>query len=348
MIGRSGRGRRERLAGLVAGVCAIGLAGAASDSPLDPAALSAGRFHHRRVGTCGLLHSHRDARRRAGARRLPRARSSSTRPGWWRRSPAACGGWGPTFNEDRCAHCHVNNGRASGARERTGGALEGVLVRLSIPGQSKEGGPMPHPVYGDQLQNRGIPGRVPAEGQAVVTYTAREVSFADGEKVTLRVPHIEFKDLQFGELGGDIMISPRIAPAMVGMGLLEAVPEDDDPAHRRGAGKARHGGQAQLRVGRTRTSRRCWGASAGRPISPTCASRPPAAFPGRHRRDHVPVSRRRTVRPCRPLAWTCRRPANAEARAAAQATPIVPRWCRAGSATSRYTCRRWRCRRAAT
>ena len=42
---------------------------------------------------------------------------------------------------------------------------------------------MPHPAYGDQLQNRGIQDRVPAEGQAVFTYTTREVSFADGEKV---------------------------------------------------------------------------------------------------------------------------------------------------------------------
>jgi CxxC motif-containing protein (DUF1111 family) len=52
------------------------------------------------------------------------------------------------------------------------------------------------------------------------------VSLADGEKVVLRVPKIQFMTLQFGELGKDIMISPRIAPAMVGLGLLEAVPED--------------------------------------------------------------------------------------------------------------------------
>ena len=134
-------------------------------------------------------------------------------------------GLGPTFNEDRCAHCHANNGSAA-APANGQPAVEGMLVRLSIPGLSKEGGPLPHPVYGDQLQNRGIPGRVPAEGQAVFAYTDREVSFADGEKVSLRAPRIELKELQFGEPGGDIMLSPRIAPAMVGMGLLEAVPED--------------------------------------------------------------------------------------------------------------------------
>ncbi|MBC8007436.1 MAG: c-type cytochrome [Prolixibacteraceae bacterium] len=139
--------------------------------------------------------------------------------------PAGVWGVGPTFNEDRCAHCHENNGRAK-APEIGEEAVRGMLVRLSIPGQSKEGGPNPHPAYGDQLQNRGIPGRVPAEGQAVISYQARDVSLADGEIVVLRVPKIQFAALQFGELGNDVLISPRIAPAMVGLGLLEAVPEE--------------------------------------------------------------------------------------------------------------------------
>jgi len=145
----------------------------------------------------------------------------------WVVAPEPNGVWGlgPTFNEDRCAHCHVNNGRAK-APENGQEAQLGLLVRLSIPGQGAEGGPNPHAAYGDQLQNRGIPGRVPEEGHAIVTYQTREVSLAGGEKINLRVPTIQFKDLHFGELAKDTMISPRIAPAMVGMGLLEAVPEE--------------------------------------------------------------------------------------------------------------------------
>ncbi len=139
--------------------------------------------------------------------------------------PGGVWGLGPTFNEDRCAHCHVNNGRAK-APENGEESVRGMLVRLSISGQTKEGAPNPHPAYGDQLQNRGIPGRVPAEGQAVITYQAREVSLADGENVVLRVPKIQFLALGFGELGKDALTSLRIAPAMVGLGLLEAVPEE--------------------------------------------------------------------------------------------------------------------------
>jgi CxxC motif-containing protein (DUF1111 family) len=60
----------------------------------------------------------------------------------------------------------------------------------------------------------------------MVTYATREVVMGDGEKIALRVPRIEFKDLQFGEIGPETMLSSRVAPAMVGLGLLEAVSEE--------------------------------------------------------------------------------------------------------------------------
>ena len=140
--------------------------------------------------------------------------------------PAGVWGLGPTFNEDRCSNCHVKNGRAAPAHNAEE-LTRGALVRLSIPGKTAEGAPKPHPAYGDQLQNRGIPGRVPAEGQAVVTYEARELILADGEKVVLRVPRIHLTALKFGEPGPDTLVSARVAPPMIGLGLLEAVSEED-------------------------------------------------------------------------------------------------------------------------
>ena len=138
--------------------------------------------------------------------------------------PSGVWGLGPTFNEDRCARCHEDNGRARAPAER-GLAEHGVLVRLSIPGATREGAPMPHPAYGDQLQNRGIEDRVPAEGRAQITYAEQNVAFADGEVVSLRKPQLQLVALAFGEPGPDLMSSTRVAPAMVGLGLLEAVPE---------------------------------------------------------------------------------------------------------------------------
>ncbi len=139
--------------------------------------------------------------------------------------PSGVWGLGPTFNEDRCVLCHEHNGRARAPYGREH-AARGMLVRLSVPGRAEDGGPLPHPVYGDQLQNRGVPGRVPAEGQALFSYDAREVRFADGEVVSLRVPRISYEQLAFGAFDADVLTSPRVAPAMVGLGLLEAVPEE--------------------------------------------------------------------------------------------------------------------------
>jgi len=216
-------GARRSLAALVAVCAAAPLAMGGSDT-LDPAALSAGSFTTPEAGPnafsvpIAMLD-------REQAEAFAKGREQFNEA--WVVAPQAGGVWGlgPTFNEDRCAHCHANNGRAK-APDSGQEAELGMLVRLSIPGATQYGGPNPHPAYGDQLQNRGIPDRVPAEGRAIFTYTTREVSFADGEKANLRIPSIEFQDLQFGELGRDIMISPRIAPAVVGMGLLEAVPEE--------------------------------------------------------------------------------------------------------------------------
>ena len=203
--------------------CLALLASGNTDS-LEPAALSAGSFTTAESGAnafsipVAMLNKEQAEQFLKGEEQFNEA---------WVVAPEPGGVWGlgPTFNEDRCAHCHANNGRAK-APENGEEAVRGMLVRLSIPGQTKEGGPNPHATYGDQLQNRGIPGRVPAEGQALINYQARELSMADGEKVVLRVPKIRFAALQFGELGNEIMISPRIAPAMVGLGLLEAVPEE--------------------------------------------------------------------------------------------------------------------------
>jgi CxxC motif-containing protein (DUF1111 family) len=53
--------------------------------------------------------------------------------------------------------------------------------------------------------------------------------YADGTEYTLIDPVYTFENLEYGEYGPlspDIMISPRIAPAVFGMGLLEAIPEE--------------------------------------------------------------------------------------------------------------------------
>jgi CxxC motif-containing protein (DUF1111 family) len=107
------------------------------------------------------------------------------------------------------------------------------LVRLSVPAATEEerGRLEAHsvnsigdPTYGGQLQNFSIQGLKP-EGQLNIEYKERKVKLAGGETVSLRVPHYSLADLAYGPASPDIMISPRVAPPMIGLGLLEVVPE---------------------------------------------------------------------------------------------------------------------------
>ena len=144
----------------------------------------------------------------------------------WTRAPGSVesfDGLGPVFNRVSCDGCHLLDGRGR-PPETEGAPMLSMLVRLSVPGRSETGGPLPHPAYGDQLNDRAILG-VPAEGRAVIGYEELPGEYHDGEAYSLRRPTYRFEDLAFGALGDDILISPRVAPAMIGLGLLEAVPE---------------------------------------------------------------------------------------------------------------------------
>lgn len=163
-------------------------------------------------------------------------------------------GRGPTSNADSCVACHQGNGRGTAeapedaaraaslecsslpkeierdslpqlACRRVEASPLSLIVRLSLPGTTPHGGPRPHPDYGDQLQTFGVPRLLPAEGRVQVRWIERSVTFGDGEVLALRSPDIRIADPGFGALGNDVMFSPRVAPALVGMGLLDAVPE---------------------------------------------------------------------------------------------------------------------------
>jgi Di-haem oxidoreductase, putative peroxidase len=92
-----------------------------------------------------------------------------------------------------------------------------------LPGVGPHGGTNPHPTYGDQLNEQGIPG-VPGEGRAEVSYCDLPVRLGDGTVVTLRQPHLTLKEPGYGPFD-NLLTSPRIGPSLTGLGLLEAVPE---------------------------------------------------------------------------------------------------------------------------
>lgn len=144
----------------------------------------------------------------------------------WVVAPSILGLWGrgPTSNAEACTDCHENGGRGRAPDDVTQ-PMQSMLVRLSVPGTGPHGGPNPHRVYGDQLQNEGILGRVPPEGDPRLTWHTHSVAMGDGELVQLRAPVLELERLNFGALGPEVMTSMRVAPALIGVGLLDAVSE---------------------------------------------------------------------------------------------------------------------------
>lgn len=143
----------------------------------------------------------------------------------WVVFPSSGGHWGrgPQSSAESCADCHPGGGRGR-APERDDELPRSLVLRLSVPGTGAVGEPRPHPVYGEQLNNRGVLGRLLEEGDFRVRYTVRTVRFPDGETTDLRIPHPLITALWYGQLGRDTVMSLRLARPVFGMGLLEQVP----------------------------------------------------------------------------------------------------------------------------
>ena len=154
----------------------------------------------------------------------------------WAASPSstlASDGLGPLFNARGCQSCHLKDGR--GHPPEGHDAAVSMFLRLSVPPRTEEEREalanrdlqvIPDPVYGGQLQNFANPG-IASEGRMEISYENEEVTLGDGTVVTLRRPSYSIADPLYGDPDPEIMISPRVAPPMIGLGLLEAVPEQD-------------------------------------------------------------------------------------------------------------------------
>ena len=146
----------------------------------------------------------------------------------WLVAPAsveAFDGLGPTFNRVSCSGCHLRDGRGRPPIEGEKEMLS-MLLRLSVPGSNAHGGPLPHPAYGDQLNDRAVPGIDP-EGRVEIDYEEIPGRFDDGTPYSLRRPTYRIVGSAYGDFDDTLLVSPRTAPHMVGMGLLEAVAEAD-------------------------------------------------------------------------------------------------------------------------
>jgi len=136
----------------------------------------------------------------------------------WVTAPASTtdrDGLGILFNAASCSACHDKDGR--GLLPKNGEQPTGLLFRLSS--QNGEA----HPNYVGQLQNRAILGVQP-EAHVQITYSEITGKYADGETYSLRKPTYKFLNPTYGNIE-NALVSPRLAPQIIGMGLLEAIDE---------------------------------------------------------------------------------------------------------------------------
>ncbi len=163
-------------------------------------------------------------------------------------STQASDGLGPLFNARSCQSCHIRDGRGH-PPEEAGAAATSMVLRVARTAATPEEEQavedfqalnFPDSTYGAQLQDLAAPG-LAAEGKVTVSYSEETVTLAGGETVILRKPQYGVSDLAYGPLDTNSTISPRVAPPMIGLGLIEAIPDTDilanaDPDDKKGTG----------------------------------------------------------------------------------------------------------------
>lgn len=165
----------------------------------------------------------------------------------WIKAPTgtdARDGLGPVYNARTCLACHVNGGRGR-VPDTSDEPIFAAIVRVSVPGEADPAiGSKPDVVYGEQFQGQSVAlshqlrGRItpkdpatnpeaPPEARIFIDWDEHIFTYADGETVTLRSPNTRIDELGYGSLTDNMLLSLRAAPAIAGMGLLEAIDQAD-------------------------------------------------------------------------------------------------------------------------
>lgn len=131
-------------------------------------------------------------------------------------------GLGPLFNTRSCSACHFKDGR--GRPPEPNEIPSGLLVRISVPGNQANGAPLPHPVYGNQISVRSLPETKP-EADIHISYQESTGSYPDGSEYRIQKPAYTFSNWGYGDTG-EFLSSPRVAPSVFGLGLLDRIPDE--------------------------------------------------------------------------------------------------------------------------
>ena len=139
------------------------------------------------------------------------------------RTTGSSDGLGPTFANNSCAGCHVNNGRGPatlGVPSRGGSS---VIIKIKGPGLRGDGSAPPVPKFGSQILDQKV--GTPIKKTVKLSWTSVEGRYLDGTTYTLRKPKLAFPTALKPPRGATVSL--RMSPPLIGMGLLEAVSSSD-------------------------------------------------------------------------------------------------------------------------
>jgi CxxC motif-containing protein (DUF1111 family) len=161
-------------------------------------------------------------------------------------------GIGPLFNSSSCDTCHNNGARGRGPTG-DGPAPDSLVIQLTAATAKNRADPEGDPVYGRVFNPSALDG-VPPEGEVLIHYESRQGHYPDGTACSLRVPRYELTRLRYGPLAPGTIVKPRLAPALFGAGLLDAI-QPEDRGRSSAPGHGRFGWQATALSVREQTAR---------------------------------------------------------------------------------------------
>lgn len=147
-------------------------------------------------------------------------------------STTASDGLGPLFNTRSCNNCHLNGGRGHAPEANINGpSVPSFLIKLgrSYPTDDNKTNKI-YPLigdkhYGHQFQGQSSPGISP-EGNYYLAYSTRTETLNDGTEVQLRKPKLHWSKLNYGNFEDTTGFTMLVSPALVGMGLLDNIPDE--------------------------------------------------------------------------------------------------------------------------
>lgn len=148
----------------------------------------------------------------------------------WVEAPSATtarDGLGPIFNANTCNSCHQKQNSAT-PFNADGSVHRSLVFKLSKPAlhhlKAYADMLVPDSTYGAQIGINGTRS-VPFEAKTQVKKTHKTVVLADKTKVTLTHYQPVLTSLNYGALDKQTKVSLRQAPAIVGAGLIERIPQ---------------------------------------------------------------------------------------------------------------------------